>query len=128
MTDEKPRGRPPIPFPENASAEVIRLGQEGSSITEMAAHFGVAKSTFYEWIDRHPDFSDSVKRAVDLAQAWWERQGKAGIWSANKFSPATYCFIMKNRFKDDYRDNPHADKEKAETVVNVNISKDDAGL
>ena len=76
----------------------IDLMAEGASITEVAAEIGVWKSTVYEWIDKHQDFSDSIKKGVDPSEAWWERKGRKNLENKD-FSYTGWYMNMKNRFK-----------------------------
>ncbi len=97
-------GRPTDYDPDHC-VTVVGLGAVGASKAEMALELGVHRDTFHEWEKKYPEFSDAVKRAVDFAQGWWERQGRLGAAGEVENMNATiYIFNMKNRFKDDWRD------------------------
>lgn len=99
-----PAGRPTTYNPEYCE-RVIALGEEGASKAEMTLELGVARSTFALWEEKHPEFSEAVKRAVELSQGWWEREGrKATFGKTDGFNATAYIFNMKNRFKDDWSD------------------------
>ena len=57
--------------------QIKDLGAEGKSITQIAAEIGIARSTLYLWMEEYPALSDAVKRANELAQAWWENVGQS---------------------------------------------------
>ena len=59
------RGRP-SDYREEFCDLAISLMKEGASITEVAAECGVTKKTLYEWMDKHPEFLNSIKIGVDL--------------------------------------------------------------
>lgn len=95
-------GRPTKYEPEMCET-VIELGRDGAGVAEIAAELDVSRQTVYNWKDEHPEFLDAVNRARDLSQAWWEKQGRKGIWS-RKFNASAYKLQVMNRFPADWRD------------------------
>ena len=84
---------------------VIAAGQEGMGKAEMAAEIGVAYSTFDLWTQEHEEFSEAVKQARRLSQAWWEKQGRVATFGGvDGFNATSYIFQMKNRFREDWND------------------------
>jgi hypothetical protein len=82
---------------------VIQLGLEGYSYTQIARSIGVAKSTLYEWKAAHPEFSDALTRARELAQAWWEDIGRTQmIAPVQGFSASLFAKQVSCRFPEDY--------------------------
>ena len=99
-------GRPPTYRPEFCEL-AIELGELGKSYAQIAAAIGVARKTIYEWMDSHPEFGDAMTRARDLALAWWEDQGAAGIWEDRdgaRLNAQVWSRSMSARFPDDYRE------------------------
>lgn len=115
---KKGRGRPSDFKPEYCDA-VIALGREGKSKAQLAAALDVSRQTIENWADRHPEFMDALTRARDLALAWWEEQGQAGIWS-KEFNAPAFIKQMQARFRDDYGDKvDHTVKGK----IDVNLDE-----
>ena len=84
---------------------VIELGRTGASKAEMAAELDCARSTFALWEQAHAEFSEAVKAAVDLSQAWWEKNGRlATFGGTDGFNATSFIFNMKNRFPADWKD------------------------
>lgn len=83
--------------------QVIAWGEEGKSVTWMAAHLGVHRDTLYEWDRVHPEFSDAFMRARHLSQAWWEDQGQSGMYAPG-FNGSVWAKNMGARFKDEWGD------------------------
>jgi hypothetical protein len=116
-----PTGRPSKYDPAFCDA-VIKCGQEGMSKAEMAAELGVAYSTFDLWAQQHPEFSEAVKEARRLSQAWWEKQGRIATFGAiDGFNATSYIFQMKNRFREDWNDT-------VKQEVNANVKHEGEGL
>lgn len=98
-----PVGRP-TDYDVSFCEKAIALGKDGASKTEIAVDIGCGRSTFYRWIEEHPEFRDAIKEAEAQAQAWWERKGRTAIFASTGFNATAYIFNMKNRFSDDYKD------------------------
>ena len=92
-----PAGRP-SEFKEGYCQLAIDLMSEGASITEVAAKCGASKQTIYNWMDQFPEFFDSIKKGMELCEAWWEEQGRTNL-KTKEFQAALWYMNMKNRFK-----------------------------
>lgn len=82
---------------------VVQCGVEGMSRAEICAELDISFNTMRNWEDEHPEFLRATTRARELGQAWWERQGRKGIWSRD-FNAGAYRLQVMNRFPKDWRD------------------------
>ena len=105
---------------------VRKLGEQGKSKAQIAKALGVNRETVDIWARKHEAFSDAIKEAHDLALAWWEDKGQAGLDAgAGNFNATAFIFQMKNRFRDDYRDkseHEHTGKDGAPLVPVLNVT------
>lgn len=106
-------GRPTEYRPEMC-VKAVDLMRDGASKTEVAAELGVCKQTLYEWIKKHPEFDDAIKKGTDLCESWWERQGRIAL-REEKFSATLWYMNMKNRFR-------WADKQESTVEMSGNLS------
>jgi hypothetical protein len=85
---------------------VIAYGSEGMSRAEISLELKIGRKSLYRYMEAHEEFREAMEEAEWLAKAWWERLGRWGVERGIKdsWSPPTYAFIMKNRFKDTYSD------------------------
>jgi DNA-binding XRE family transcriptional regulator len=97
---------------------VRELGAEGKSKAQIAAAIGVNRDTLNEWSKLHREFSVAVKDAQELALAWWETAGQVNM-ARQGFNATAYIFQMKNRFRDDYRDQHDHKLSGSVSVENV---------
>ena len=81
--------------------QVIELGRDGKSHAQIAATLDVARMTLYRWAEAHPEFSDAITRARDLAQAWFEDKGQDGLTTTG-FNASLWAKQVSCRFRDDY--------------------------
>jgi transposase-like protein len=97
-----PVGRPSDYDPEYCDVAETFLA-EGYSVAALAGKLHVARSTIYEWIAQHQEFSDAVKRGQSGAVLWWESRNiefaKTGEGNATAI-----IFGLKNRASDEWRD------------------------
>ena len=94
-------GAPSKYKPEMLEAIVKEMSQ-GASIIEVAALIGITKGTLYDWCSPasprfNQEFSDAIKKGVELSEAWWQRQGRVNL-GAERFSYTGWYMNMKNRF------------------------------
>lgn len=61
-------GRPTLYQPEHAE-RARKLCARGATNRDLAARFGVARSTIGQWIATHPEFDQAVQQGRDLADA-----------------------------------------------------------
>lgn len=108
-------GRPTKYLPEYGE-RVIELMKQGASIIEVAYELNVARSTIYEWMENHKEFSDTIKRGKDFSEGWWMIQGRSNLWN-KEFSPTLFYMNMKNRFG-------WADRQ--ESNITAHIKQEDA--
>ena len=99
------RGRPTKYDPSWMCDAVIEVGRLGGSKDKMAATIGVHIDTIYEWVEKHPEFSEAIKEATQLSKVWWENCGQvSAIGMVEGFNSTAWIFNMKNRFPETYRD------------------------
>jgi hypothetical protein len=96
----------------------------GKSVARLATSLGVCRDCIYEWCKKHPEFAAALKRGRDAAQAHWEDIGEEGICGDLKgFSATAWIFTMKNRFRDDYKEDKNDQKEANQTLVEKLLDK-----
>lgn len=92
--------------------EAIEFMRDGFSVTALAGHIGVARSTIFKWAEEHEEFSDALKTAQALAALWWEKTLRT-VASTGEGSASAAIFGVKNRSTEEWKD-------KHEVEQNVN--------
>lgn len=95
---------------------VIDLMQEGASQQEVLAALDISNDTFYRWKKENEEFSETIKRGIQLSQAWWEKKGRISL-DDRQFNSTLWYMNMKNRFK-------WADKQEVKNEGNITIVMD----
>lgn len=97
----------PTKYTEDMGDRVIELMKDGASKVEVCAELDICYDTFQDYQEKHPEFSESVKRGERLSQAWWEKNGRLALRD-KEFNPTLWYMNMKNRFN-------WADKQETKT-------------
>jgi len=113
-----PAGRPTDYKPEYCAEAIDYIGH-GKSKEAFAGHIGVAVSTVYLWLDKHPEFSEAVKRGEAMSQDFWEELGLVGTTEGKNFNATTWIFNMKNRFKWKDRHDITSEDKQLKGLVSV---------
>lgn len=94
---------------------VIDYLSQGKSVTQLARHLKVNKSTIYQWAQDYPAFSDALKDAQEWSQAYWEDELESMMYNKDVNSPLVKLYFA-NRFKWHDRPATEGDDEKAQPL------------
>lgn len=83
-TEKHPGGRP-VEYDPNLVATLPDMFKEGQSITEVATELGIHRDTMYDWEKKYPEFSYALAYGRQLAQVWWEKQGREGLYKTSEY-------------------------------------------
>lgn len=67
-------GGRPTDYTKTMGDEILTLMASGLSLAAAAAELGIHRQRVYEWVDRHPEFADTVKLAQAKRQLFLERR------------------------------------------------------
>lgn len=99
MPRKEPFGRP-TKYRKQYCQELVDHMRQGLSFESFGGVIGVSKQTLYEWMQRHPDFSDARRKGDTLSLLVWEKLGIAGMTAKIKFfNGHIWALNMKSRFK-----------------------------
>jgi len=104
-------------LPEGWQQKLFDLAKQGASIKEMRVELGLVHSSFYRLLDDCPEFKEFIEELRDVAQVWWERQGRRFVTENNSGGQTAWIFQMKNRFPDDYRDRKEIDHQSTDGTL-----------
>jgi len=91
----------PTKYKASHCEDVVELGRQGLSLSQIAAKFDVARSTIDHWASNHDEFSEALTRAKTFAQAWWETKAQEALFD-RKFNSAVWKKTVEARFREDY--------------------------
>lgn len=100
---QKNKGGRPSKFKPEFHDLVIEYAKAGKSITQIACLLDVTRESLYEWERENPEFSYTLTRARQFAQAWWEDKGQDGIEKPG-FNASLWSKQVSCRFPNDYRE------------------------
>lgn len=94
------KGRP-TDYTPDLGERILALMSEGLSLAAAAGECDVHRQRVYEWVDRHPDFADTIGLAKSKRQALLERR----LLTATEGPRVTSTiFALKNAGQGDWSD------------------------
>jgi len=76
---------------------VLYLFKDGLSQVEVATDIGLTYDSYLLYQQIYPKFRESIKKGLQLSQAWWLKQGREGL-NNPKFSFTGWSMQVRNRF------------------------------
>jgi hypothetical protein len=103
--EKNPVGRPTLYDPKYCQIAIDFL-KDGYSVTALAGHIGVARSTVFRWAEENDDFSDALTSGQALAALWWENRLRdiAQNGADKKGAASVAIFGVKNRSREEWKD------------------------
>ena len=97
----------------------LNVLSKGKSLAAVCAALDICRQTLINWRNTFPEFDEAVKRGLQKAQSKWEDIGESGIVGEHeKFSAPAWIFSMKNRFREDYKeDKEHQSVSASEPII-----------
>lgn len=108
----------PTDFTPELGEQILALMAEGLSLAAAAAELDIHRQRVYDWEEKHPEFSDTVKLARSKRQAFLERR----LLKADAGPVVTSTiFALKNAGQGDWREKVETEHsgELAHTVTRV---------
>lgn len=111
-------GGRPTDYTKTMGEEILTLMASGLSLAAAAAELGIHRQRVYEWVDRHPEFADTVKLAQAKRQLFLERR----LLSADVGPVVTSTiFALKNAGAADWREKQeleHSGEVGVKVIIN----------
>jgi hypothetical protein len=110
---KKPVGRPRVEtyLDPEWSKIIIESGRQGKHITDFLIKLGISWDTHYELLKRNKKYSETFKEYNKLCEDWWVNKAYESVseGQSNKFNQRLFMMIMKNKFRDNWRDEKQLD-------------------
>lgn len=103
------------------AAQLPDLMAHGEAAVEVMAHFGITKPTFYQWLEKYPEFREAYDLARVKSEAWWTQLGRKGASCEVAIQPGVWLMNMKNRFKWKDRHDVTSDDAPLTPVTGITI-------
>lgn len=113
MEEQKRKGRPPLE--RTMSPEwykiIIDAGKNGKHITQFLIELGISWEGHYSLLKRNSVYSEAFKEYEKLCEQWWYERAHEAMakGESNKFNQRLWTIIMKNKFKDNWKDEKQLD-------------------
>ena len=84
-------------LPTGWGAKILKLAQEGASEVEWRVKLSISQDLYYRLLKEEDEFSITIKKAKEICEAWWLKQGRMNL-KESKFQTVLWYMNMKNRF------------------------------
>ena len=90
---------------------IIDSGREGRHITDFLIKLGISWDTHYELIKRNVVYADAIKEYNKLCEQWWYDRAHEAVatGNSNKFNQRLWLQIVKNKFRENWKDEKQID-------------------
>lgn len=125
-TPEEYRFGRPTKYSRDLPQKVFDACKSGECLTvaSICVLLDIDRDTYYEWLNKFTDFSDSIKRGLEHRKAHMEKMALTGV-SGEKFNAAPWIFLMKNMFPDEYKDKHEQAITSDAPVFSINLTAPD---
>ena len=115
----------PTKYSDEIGEVVFDLMDDGLSVVQVARKLNVSRSTIYKWAEDNSDFSDTLTRAREASEAFWEDKFISMMQSrASDSSQSLIKLYFANRFK--WSENDQAAQEEHATPKSIQVEIVDA--
>jgi hypothetical protein len=134
--EKRGRGRPrlELTMPPQWYEIIVESGREGKHITDFLIKLGISWEGHYELLKRNTKYSEAFNEYNKLCEQWWYSKAHEAVerGESNKFNQRLWLQIVKNKFRDNWKDEKQVDvttkgdkvgQDKSITIEIVN-SKD----
>ena len=114
MEEKKPNGRPRKTIealvsrgiiPSTWKEDILQMGREGKNKLHFANHLGITRDLLYRIMDRDPNFSGTIKLALEYSQEWWVNKVREGFENdkSNKMNAQLWKYYVENVYRKDWK-------------------------
>ena len=114
MVEKGPKGRPRKTIealvsrgiiPATWKEDILQMGREGKNKLHFANHLGITRDLLYRIMDRDPNFSGTIKLALEYSQEWWVNKVREGFENdkSNKMNAQLWKYYVENVYRKDWK-------------------------
>lgn len=130
MEEKRPKGRPRKTMealvsrgivPTTWKEDILQMGREGKNKLHFANHLGITRDLLYRIIDRDPDFSGTIKLALEYSQEWWVNKVREGFENdkSNKMNAQLWKYYVENVYRKDWKTESSIDLTSGGEKINA---------
>ena len=98
--------------------KALEVLSDGESLAAVCCELDITRETLRVWRETYPDLNEAIKKGLQRSQRVWEKIGKDGVIGAyERFNGAPWIFTMKNRFREDYKEEKEEKKDDSVSVL-----------
>lgn len=95
---------------------------DGKSVVEVCQEWGISRTTYYYWVENHPEFKTAHEYGERDCAAWWQVLARKAAAGEIKANAGIICFAMKNVEGVNWADKIETKSTVDEQIRQINIS------
>jgi hypothetical protein len=111
--EKRGRGRPRLEttMPPQWYEIIVESGRDGKHITDFLIKLGISWEGHYELLKRNSKYSEAFNEYNKLCEQWWYSKAHESVekGESNKFNQRLWLQIVKNKFRDNWKDEKQVD-------------------
>ena len=111
--EKRGRGRPRLEttMPPQWYEIIVESGRDGKHITDFLIKLGISWEGHYELLKRNTKYSEAFNEYNKLCEQWWYSKAHESVakGESNKFNQRLWLQIVKNKFRDNWKDEKQVD-------------------
>lgn len=98
-------------FPETWKEDIINMGKNGKNKIYFSNYLNLHRNTFYNLMERDPEFKDVIDIALKFSQQWWIENVRESFESgtSQKMNSTLWKYYMSNVYRDDWKEETSID-------------------
>ena len=109
-------------FPPDWREIMIECGKQGKNNSEIFIKLNIHHDTHYEIMKRNEEYQDAYNEYMKHCEQWWFNKAHEAISGpdSKRFNDKLWTTIMKNKFRDGWRDERQIDVTTAGEKLGAN--------
>lgn len=85
--------------------DILQMGREGKNKLHFANYLGITRDLLYRIMDRDPNFSGTIKLALEYSQEWWVNKVREGFENdkSSKMNAQLWKYYVENVYRKDWK-------------------------
>ncbi len=110
----------PTKYKASLCKDLVNMMAAGKKDCQIFAEWGLGRATFYKWLREIPEFKEAHDIGLELAEKWWEDEGKRLMLSGDSKAFNFWIAFMNRKFGWS-KNNTNSESQTQININNMNV-------